>query len=245
VTPWIFLSVTFLIISSAYYYVGWRIIVPASLNSPWNWIGWLVLIMSLLFLYVPFILTYLRFNDPIIDTLAWLGYISLGFFSLVIAILLLKDVFIFGSFLINKLSSLFISQSDANEIYDPERRRFLINAFNFGTLAVSAAATSFGIYGALRKPYIKKVTVPLSYLPEEFEGFTIAQFSDIHVGPTVKREYLQTVVNEINKLKADLIAFTGDLVDGSVSYLKNDVEPCKDLKAPYGKFFVTGNHEYG
>jgi hypothetical protein len=81
-------------------------------------------------------------------------------------------------------------------------------------------------------------------LPEEFNGFTIVQFTDIHVGPTLKREYLQKIVEMINSLNADLIAFTGDFVDGSVSYLKKDVEPSKELRAPYGKYFVTGNHEY-
>jgi predicted MPP superfamily phosphohydrolase len=111
-------------------------------------------------------------------------------------------------------------------------------------LGLSAIATGYGMYEALKKPYLKKVIVPIKNLPKEFNGFTIAQFCDIHVGPTVKQKYLKTIVDEINKLNADLIAFTGDLVDGSVSYLKKDVEPCKELSAPYGKYFVTGNHEY-
>ena len=243
-SPWIFLSVTFVIISSAYFYVGWRIIIPASFNPPWNWIAWLSLILCLLLLYVPFILTVLRYNDPIIDTHAWFGYISLGFFSLVIVLLLIKDTVLLGTLIFNRISSLFSSTNQTNDIVDPERRRFLINSFNFGIVGLSAAATGYGIYQALRRPYIKKVTVPISRLPDEFNDFTIAQFTDIHVGPTVKEEYLRTIVDEINKLKADLIVFTGDLVDGSVSYLKKDVAPCKDLGAPYGKYFVTGNHEY-
>ena len=247
-SPWIFLSVSFVIIGSAYFYVGWRIIIPASFNTPWNWIAWSVIIVSLLILYIPFVLTVLGYNNPLIDALAWAGYISLGFFSLVIALLIFKDLILLIVLIFNKISPLisdvFNIKSVNKNIADPERRRFLINSFNYGILGVSALATGYGMYEALRKPFVKKVDIPIQNLPNELEGFTIAQFSDIHAGPTVKRDYLQMIVDEINSLKADFIAFTGDLVDGSVEYLKKDVEPCRNLDAPFGKYFVTGNHEY-
>ncbi|MDX1700003.1 MAG: hypothetical protein R3250_05255, partial [Melioribacteraceae bacterium] len=87
-TPWVFLSVTFIIISSTYFYVGWRIIIPAQFSAPWNWIAWSVLALSVLFLFVPFVLTVMRIYNPIIDVLAWIGYITMGFFSLVFAFIL-------------------------------------------------------------------------------------------------------------------------------------------------------------
>jgi predicted MPP superfamily phosphohydrolase len=68
--------------------------------------------------------------------------------------------------------------------------------------------------------------------------------SDIHVGPTIRRPYLNAIVNRVNKLGADAIAITGDLVDGSVHRLSLHTQPLARLAAPDGVFFVTGNHEY-
>ena len=73
---------------------------------------------------------------------------------------------------------------------------------------------------------------------------TIAQISDLHVGPTIKEGYVEGVVEKVNRLNPDIIAVTGDLVDGSVEYLAKHVEPLKDLHGKIGKYFVTGNHEY-
>jgi len=76
------------------------------------------------------------------------------------------------------------------------------------------------------------------------EGFTIAQLSDIHVGPTIRVRYIQRIVNAVNRLGADMVAITGDLVDGSVGELRAHVAPLAQLKARHGTFVVTGNHEY-
>ena len=79
---------------------------------------------------------------------------------------------------------------------------------------------------------------------KEFVGFKIVQITDIHARLTVKRDWIETIVAEVHALKPDLIAFTGDLADGSVPHLRGEVAPLGELQAPYGKFFVTGNHEY-
>jgi uncharacterized protein len=81
-------------------------------------------------------------------------------------------------------------------------------------------------------------------LPAGLQGFSIAQISDIHVGPTIRREYVEGIVAAVNELNADAIAITGDLVDGSVRELASHVEPLAHLRARYGAYFVTGNHEY-
>ena len=86
--------------------------------------------------------------------------------------------------------------------------------------------------------------MPINKLHEDMSNLTIAQISDLHVGPTIKKGYVENVVNEVNKLNPDIFTITGDMVDGSVNYLAKHVEPLKDLHANIGKFFVTGNHEY-
>jgi predicted MPP superfamily phosphohydrolase len=81
-------------------------------------------------------------------------------------------------------------------------------------------------------------------LPDALEGCTIAQLSDIHVGPTIKRGYVRRIVNRTNAQRPDIIAITGDLIDGSVERLRDDVAPLAGLQARHGVFAVTGNHEY-
>ena len=70
------------------------------------------------------------------------------------------------------------------------------------------------------------------------------QLSDIHVGPTIKRPFVQKIVDTVSELDPDLIALTGDLADGSVSVLEKDVAPLGQMKSRHGNFFVTGNHDY-
>ena len=73
---------------------------------------------------------------------------------------------------------------------------------------------------------------------------TIAQISDLHVGPTIKKGYVENVVAKISQVNPDMIVITGDLIDGSIKHLRNDLAPLADLSASCGVYFVTGNHEY-
>ena len=96
----------------------------------------------------------------------------------------------------------------------------------------------------MARPSVRSVTIPLKGLPQSFNGFKIAQISDLHVGPMIGRDYTQSVVNLTNSLNPDLIALTGDFVDGSVAQLAEDVAPLADLRSVHGSFYITGNHEY-
>jgi predicted MPP superfamily phosphohydrolase len=116
-----------------------------------------------------------------------------------------------------------------------------------GALAVpvlAALATVVGFINARGRARVRRVDVPIAGLPAALHGFSIAQISDLHVGPTIKRNYLERVVDAVNALGADMIAVTGDLVDGSVRELSRHTEPLSRLTARHGAFFVTGNHEY-
>jgi predicted MPP superfamily phosphohydrolase len=88
------------------------------------------------------------------------------------------------------------------------------------------------------------VGVKLERLPKELSGLSIVQLTDVHIGPTIGKKFLEHVVERSNDAKADAIVITGDLVDGSVASLRAHVEPLAKLRARYGVFFVTGNHEY-
>ena len=104
-------------------------------------------------------------------------------------------------------------------------------------------ATVVGLVIA-RRPRLVDVNIPIAQLPEALHGFSIAQITDVHVGPTIKRGFVERIVERVNGLNADLIAVTGDLVDGSVQQLSAHTAPLAKLSARHGAYFVTGNHEY-
>ena len=115
--------------------------------------------------------------------------------------------------------------------------------------AVAAGAASVGLVGvgaatALGPPDLLTVPVRLRRLDPALRGFRIAVVSDIHLGPLAGRAHTEQIVNTINAAEPDLVAIVGDLVDGTVSELGAAAAPLRDLSAPEGTFFVTGNHEY-
>jgi predicted MPP superfamily phosphohydrolase len=104
--------------------------------------------------------------------------------------------------------------------------------------------TGVGITRALGRVVVRRVPVELPRLPMALSGLRIAQITDLHIGLTLGRDWLEEVVDQVQALEPDLIAVTGDLVDGSLERLREEVEPLTRLSAPLGVFFVTGNHEY-
>jgi predicted MPP superfamily phosphohydrolase len=104
--------------------------------------------------------------------------------------------------------------------------------------------TALGYVNARRVAQVRHVDVPIATLPAALHGFTIVQITDVHVGPTIGRDYVEAIVESVNGLDADVVAITGDLVDGSVRQLSAHVEPLARLNSRHGTFFVTGNHEY-
>ncbi|MGZ5038021.1 MAG: metallophosphoesterase [Usitatibacter sp.] len=113
-----------------------------------------------------------------------------------------------------------------------------------GVMALTPAITVIGFVMARRVAAVVRVDVPLANLPPGLEGFTIAQISDIHVGPTIKRDFVEGIVARVNRLGADMVAITGDLVDGSVKELSHHTQPLASLTSRHGTYVVTGNHEY-
>jgi predicted MPP superfamily phosphohydrolase len=88
------------------------------------------------------------------------------------------------------------------------------------------------------------VEVALARWPRALDGFRIVQISDLHVGPLLDRRFAADVAARVNALAPDLVAVTGDLVDGSVARVGAEVEPLGAIRARHGVFFVTGNHDY-
>jgi predicted MPP superfamily phosphohydrolase len=117
-------------------------------------------------------------------------------------------------------------------------------------VAISSRATSFvtiGLAGVLaligflqaRRPRVVSLQIP-----SDLDGYRIVQWSDVHIGPTIQRCFVESLVRRTNALDADAIVITGDLIDGPLEDLRDAIEPLRDLRARDGVFVVTGNHEY-
>jgi uncharacterized protein len=211
-------------------YIGARI-VPAFPGPVMAAMLSLLLLASALF--VPMGLVARRVaKPPVADTLAWIGLVFMGLFSSLLVLTALRDLLL----LLLRVGNLALPVAQSLEGIRMETA--------VAVPLAGIAITLLGFLNARRTARVVTVRIPLRGLPPALDGFTIAQISDIHVGPTIKHRYLERIVESVNRLKPDLVAITGDLVDGSVAELASQVEPLRRLVSKYGSFFVTGNHEY-
>jgi uncharacterized protein len=132
----------------------------------------------------------------------------------------------------------------APEPPSPERRAFLAKGIAAGATVAGAAVSTYGTWRAFHPPDVRDIPVRLPNLPKALEGLTLVQLTDIHIGGTLQRRFVDELVARANALKPDVIAVTGDLVDGTVPELGRYVGGFAALKARYGAYFVTGNHDY-
>ena len=111
-------------------------------------------------------------------------------------------------------------------------------------LAVFAAALSlWGMYEGVRIPSVKRVEIVYCDLPPAFNGYRIVHLSDLHCSSAARRGRFERIVERVNALKPDLIAITGDFVDGTVGERGEDLAPIAGFRAKDGVWGCTGNHE--
>lgn len=127
------------------------------------------------------------------------------------------------------------------------RRETGLRAFRVQSagLALAALAISgWGMWEGVRTPRVNRVEAALADLPAAFDGMRIVQLSDLHCSKAVRRERIGGIADRVMELKPDMICITGDFVDGDVEDLREELEPLRRLKAKYGVWGCTGNHEY-
>jgi predicted MPP superfamily phosphohydrolase len=221
----------FLLVLLFHLYMGWRLI-P---DLPFGLAGMVVmlLVLGLSLVALPFA-EYARRNkqNPCSDQLASAGFLAMGFFSSLIVLTLLRDFMLIGGFAVT---------GTAIRLAAMEQLRVWSAA---AVPALALLITALGYLNARRRAQVKTIDIPIAGLPEALQGFTIAQITDVHVGATIKRGYVEKIVEAVNALKPDMVAVTGDIVDGSVARLGPHTAPLGRLSARHGTFFVTGNHEY-
>ncbi|WDT67680.1 metallophosphoesterase [Cloacibacterium sp. TD35] len=132
----------------------------------------------------------------------------------------------------------------ANENYFPERRKFISTT----ALAVAGIFSALAIDGIIFGKYrhsVRKVKLRFKNLPESFKGYKIVQISDVHSGSFFNPQKLQKAINLINEQEADVVLFTGDMVNNYADEFKPFIPLFKSIKAKDGKFSILGNHDYG
>jgi len=240
----VFFLVVLISMTLLYGYVGIRLIAPFALSGPGTALYWFIIVLLALAPIGGMILRARGLEHVLIDVLMWVGFIGMGLFSIAFVAFILRDLGWITGTLSFKILKTMTNSTPVGIEMDAGRRQFLLMSMNLGIIGVTSVLGGIGLFQAIRRPTLMKQEIVISRLPQSFEGLTIAQISDLHVGPTIKADYVKTVVEQVNALNPDLIFFTGDMVDGSVEHLREDVEPLRGLKARYGTFFVTGNHEY-
>ncbi len=216
-----FPSPVVLLLALLHVYVGVRLLPPFGVVT--QFVGGILL--ALCFWLFPKGFWIREDREPWAVLLQWL---AAGFFSWLLVLTVVREVSLLASAL----------------VLSPPAHESWTRISAIGVMALTPAITLVGFFMARRVAPVVNVEVPLTGLPKELEGFTIAQISDIHVGATIKRNFVAAIVDRVNLLEADMVAITGDVVDGSVPDLAQHTEPLARLVSRHGTYFVTGNHEY-
>ena len=168
-------------------------------------------------------------THPAVQVWMWVTYSTLGLLSLATFTFGIKDLLAWISKALR---------------FDSSRRFFLRQSTHWSTVGLAAAGGLVGTHQAFTGLKIKDVQIPLETLPPDHPPLHIVQLTDLHIGAFLHKRFVESIVEKTNALMPDLIAITGDSVDGSVHDIQSEVEPLKNLRARYGVFFVPGNHEY-
>jgi predicted MPP superfamily phosphohydrolase len=209
-------------------YIGLRLLPALPIGVTGRVVGVLLLAASCALIPLGLMARSMSERSPSTERLVLTALVAMGQFSSLFVFTLLRDV-------VMPIAALFAPVMATD--YAREISAVIV-------IGMALFATLVGYINARRVASVVNVDVPIADLPAGLQGFSIAQISDIHVGPTIRREYVEGIVAAVNELDADAIAITGDLVDGSVRELASHVEPLAQLRAKYGAYFVTGNHEY-
>lgn len=215
-----FLMTTVGLMAALHVYIGWRLLPDLG----WNGAGWaagiIFLLISTVMIPTGMAARFVIRPISLADRVSWFGALLMGLLSSLFVLTLLRDIAL---------------------IVLPQAYR---HDSALLVVALTLLVTLIGYVNARRIPRVARVTVPIAGLPAPLHGFTIAQITDLHVGPTIKRAYVAGVVDRLNALQPDVIAVTGDLVDGEVEVLRPHIAPLAGMSARHGVFAVTGNHEY-
>ncbi len=226
-----FFTRAFLIGALMHVYVGLRLIPDLPIGFPAKLLIACLLVLSCCLMPIGIVARVFE-HLPYSDRIAWIGSIAMGLFSSLLVFTFLREIVLASALTVDALW---------HHVLSIDRWRVDTAV---GVPALASLSTAIGFVNARRRAKVVAVDVPIDGLPAALDGLTIVQISDIHVGATIKARYVDAIVDAVNQLQPDVIAVTGDVVDGSVARLASHTQPLGRLSARYGTYLVTGNHEY-
>ena len=219
----LFLGVALVVLGGTHFFVWWSLVRLGGLAaSSWRW--WLagtMAALTLVFIMTSVIL-HIRGDGWAVGTAYAASSIWLGFF-----------VYLF-----------FASVAGWGVVWAAQALGIpLAPRIIIGALVVCAAMYSaWGLYNA-QHVAVTRITVPIANVPAAWKGKTIVQLSDVHLGAINRAGFAQKIVDAAMAQHPDMIVITGDLFDGTDGNLEEFIASLKQLQAPGGVYFVTGNHE--
>ena len=234
----LFLVVGSGVVGLAHRWLWVRLVRDPMLPAPWSTLL-TVGIASLAVLTIAGVAGTRLFGGPIARVLGQGAFVWMG---LVFVIMLALG----GSELLRLAHGLWARFGAGGEAdaFDPERRMMMARVLGGGASLGAVVAGAAALRSAASPPAVVRVEVPVDDLPAGLDGLRIVQISDLHVSAMIQRDYVEQVVALANAEQPDLVALTGDLLDGTVENLAHDIAPLATLRSRHGSFFVTGNHEY-
>ena len=193
-----------------------------------------IAIFMLIMVLAPFIINFSERHgfELFARVTSYIGYIWMGVLLLFVTSSLLFEIYR----LVIYLAAL-ISRKNLATMFPSAGFSFFI------PLVLSIAVGAYGFFEA-RNVRTEQVTIRTSKLPDNISRFKIVQISDVHIGLIVREERLKRIVNEVKLAEPDILVSTGDLVDGQINRLAGLEEILNEINPRYGKFAITGNHEF-
>lgn len=216
-----FLSVALGVMGLLHAYLGARLFTSASPGVAD--LGWILLFLLLFSIPTGFLLA--RFlPGPVTHALQFVARMWMGTFAILLSAVVAMD-------LVTALA-----RAVGGGVWLTVHRPAL-------SVALAMAGVAWAVWSARYRLVVERVDVPIVGLGEGMDGLRIVQISDVHIGELLDRRFMQRVVDQVNGLSPDVVAVTGDLIDGKVEVLGPHVEPLSQLNAPLGAYYVIGNHE--
>ena len=231
----IFFTFMLLLVTGVHFYFWRRLVVGPALPPPWRTVAGVAIVALAASLPLAMFLSR-ALPQEVARIVVYPMFVYMGVMFLLFFALLFTDLGRLG----HRAVLAVLHRPPVSE----ERRQVLARATAGAVGALVLGAGGLALAWGLRRLVVRDVDVKLKGLPRGLDGFTVVQITDLHLGTTRGRAFMQEVVDRVNALRPDVVAVTGDLVDGSVSDLRSDVAPLGQLRSVHGTFFVTGNHEY-
>jgi len=218
-------------LAGCHYYLALRLVLDPGLTQPWRGLA----LGAIAGLGASLVLQPIGerwLGPPRSRLIAWPASLWMGFSFLLLLCLFASDV---GLWIAGGVAAA------AEDLPGPGAGAGVRAAAVVGLALLAGLA---GLRSGLAPPKLRRVEIELPRWPAGREGYRIVQISDIHIGPILGRAFAAKLVERVNALDPDLVAVTGDLVDGKLELLAGEVAPFAGLRGRDGVYFVTGNHDH-